>query len=81
MADTLARAEIIEGTLDATGLSFAIVVSRFNSFITDRLLEGALDTLVRSGARAEQITVVRVPGAFEIPARSARCSARATSTP
>ncbi len=67
MADTLARAEIIEGTLDATGLSFAIVVSRFNNFITDRLLEGALDTLVRSGARAEQITIVRVPGAFEIP--------------
>ena len=67
MADTLARAQIIEGTLDATGLSFAIVVSRFNNFITDRLLDGALDTLVRSGARAEDITVVRVPGAFEIP--------------
>jgi 6,7-dimethyl-8-ribityllumazine synthase len=67
MADTLARAQIIEGTLDATGLRFAIVVSRFNNFITDRLLDGAMDTLVRSGARAEDVVVVRVPGAFEIP--------------
>ncbi len=67
MADTLTRAQIFEGTLDATGLKFAIVVSRFNNFITDRLLEGALDTLVRSGATPEDIVVVRVPGAFEIP--------------
>jgi 6,7-dimethyl-8-ribityllumazine synthase len=67
MADTLAKVQIIEGGLDAGGLKFAIVVSRFNNFITDRLLEGALDSLVRSGARPEDITVVRVPGAFEIP--------------
>lgn len=67
MADTLARAQVFEGTLDATGLSFAIVVSRFNNFITERLLEGALDTLTRSGAKPEDIVVVRVPGAFEIP--------------
>ncbi len=67
MADVLQQVEIVEGTLDATGLRFAIVVSRFNNFVTDRLLDGALDMLVRSGARPEDITVVRVPGAFEIP--------------
>lgn len=59
--------EIIEGHLNAKGFSFGIIVSRFNSFICDRLLEGAIDTLVRHGADEEQMTVVRVPGAFEIP--------------
>jgi len=57
----------IEGSLDARGSRFAVVVSRFNSFISDRLLAGALDALERSGAAAEDITVVRVPGSFEIP--------------
>lgn len=55
------------GVLNATGLHFGIVVSRFNSFITDRLLAGALDALEGSGAGAEQIEIVRVPGSFEIP--------------
>jgi 6,7-dimethyl-8-ribityllumazine synthase len=59
--------ELIEGKLDATGLRFAVVVGRFNSFITERLLEGAVDALVRHGAERERITVVRVPGAFELP--------------
>lgn len=67
MADSMSKVKVIEGSLDASGLAFAIVVSRFNSFITERLLEGAVDALVRSGARAEDITVVRCPGAFEIP--------------
>ncbi|HKW66517.1 MAG TPA: 6,7-dimethyl-8-ribityllumazine synthase [Terriglobales bacterium] len=58
----------VEGELNARGLHFGIVVSRFNSFITDRLLTGALDGLRRTGARAEDIEVMRVPGAFEIPA-------------
>jgi len=58
---------VLEGSLDATGLRFAIVVSRFNSFVTEPLLEGAIDTLVRSGAQRGDITVVRTPGAFEIP--------------
>ena len=58
---------VIEGFLDATGGRFALVVSRFNSFVTERLLEGAIDCLLRSGARREDLTVVRVPGAFEIP--------------
>jgi len=58
---------IIEGNLEAAGFKFALVVSRFNSFICDRLLEGALDTLLRHGAVDENLTVVKVPGAFEIP--------------
>ncbi|MFA7535252.1 MAG: 6,7-dimethyl-8-ribityllumazine synthase [Desulfuromonadales bacterium] len=57
----------IEGKLDATGLRFGIVVSRFNSFISERLLEGAIDALVRHGVDANTIEVLRVPGAFEIP--------------
>lgn len=60
-------AKIIEGKLDAGNYRFGIIVSRFNSFISERLLEGAIDTLVRHGAADEQLTVVRVPGAFEIP--------------
>jgi 6,7-dimethyl-8-ribityllumazine synthase len=56
-----------EGNLIAAGGRFAIVLSRFNSLIGDRLLEGALDTLKRHGASDADITLVRVPGAFEIP--------------
>ena len=59
--------KIIEGNLTAEGFSFGIIVSRFNSFISDRLLEGALDTLIRHGADETKITVVKAPGAFEIP--------------
>lgn len=57
----------IQGKLDATGLRFGIVVSRFNSFIGDRLLTGALDALQRHGAVEENISVAWVPGSFEIP--------------
>ncbi|MBI4745475.1 MAG: 6,7-dimethyl-8-ribityllumazine synthase [Deltaproteobacteria bacterium] len=60
--------KIIEGKINATGLKFCIVVSRFNSFISERLVEGAADALVRSGAKDGDITIVKVPGAFEIPA-------------
>jgi 6,7-dimethyl-8-ribityllumazine synthase len=60
-------ANFIEGKLDAKGLKIGIVVSRFNSFICERLLEGATDTLVRHNAADDDIDVVRVPGAFEIP--------------
>jgi 6,7-dimethyl-8-ribityllumazine synthase len=59
--------KIIEGKLDATGFRFGIVVSRFNSFISDRLVEGALDALVRHGVNADSVQIVRVPGAYEIP--------------
>ena len=57
----------IEGNLKADGKKFAIVISRFNSFISEKLLEGALDSLLRSGANDKDIDVARVPGAFEIP--------------
>jgi 6,7-dimethyl-8-ribityllumazine synthase len=57
----------IEGSLQAEGKKFAIVVARFNSFITERLLEGALLALRQSGAAKDDITIVRVPGSFEIP--------------
>jgi len=60
-------ANIIEGSLRADGKKFAIIVARFNSFISEKLLEGALDSLIRSGALDADIDVVRVPGAFEIP--------------
>ena len=57
----------LQGELTAAGLRFAVVVSRFNAFITDRLLQGALDALRRAGAGEKEIVVARVPGAFEIP--------------
>lgn len=60
------------GKLDASGLKIALVVSRFNDLITERLLQGALDTLRRSGAREDDLTVVRVPGSFEIPVAAQR---------
>ena len=60
-------ANIIEGKLQADGKKFGIVVSRFNNFISDRLLEGSLDALIRSGAAEDDIDIVKVPGAFEIP--------------
>ena len=59
--------KITEGGLSAAGLRVALVVSRFNSFITERLLNGALDALDRMGADRAQVEVVRVPGAFEVP--------------
>jgi 6,7-dimethyl-8-ribityllumazine synthase len=56
-----------EGNLQAEGKKFGIIVSRFNSFIAEKLLDGAIDTLLRSGAFDADIEVVRVPGAYEIP--------------
>lgn len=58
---------IIEGELQAEGFRFGIIVSRFNDFITSKLLEGAIDALIRHGADEKDIDVVRVPGSFEIP--------------
>lgn len=58
---------IIEGEISAKGLTVAIVVSRFNDFISQPLLDGALDALRRHGASEDQITIVKVPGCFEIP--------------
>src|SRR5512147_1349260 len=58
---------IIEGNLDAKGLKFAVLVTRFNSLITERLLSGALDALARTGCGADDIEIVRVPGSWELP--------------
>ncbi len=60
-------AKYIEGDLKAEGKKFGIVVARFNSFVAEKLLEGAIDTLRRSGTADDDIEVVRVPGAYEIP--------------
>jgi len=57
----------IEGQLDAKGLKFAIVAARFNDFIVDRLISGAIDYIARHGGSKENITLVRLPGAFELP--------------
>jgi 6,7-dimethyl-8-ribityllumazine synthase len=65
----------LEGDLSASGIKFAIVVSRWNAVITDRLLEGALDALLRSGAARTEVQVIRVPGAWEIPAAARACAA------
>jgi 6,7-dimethyl-8-ribityllumazine synthase len=64
-----------EGKLDAKGQKIGIVVSRFNSFITERLLEGAVDALVRHGADEQEIHIARVPGAFEIPLAAKKLAA------
>ena len=61
------RIQVFEGRLDATGLRFGIVAARFNDFIVGRLLDGAVDALVKHGANPQEIEIVRVPGAFEMP--------------
>jgi 6,7-dimethyl-8-ribityllumazine synthase len=60
-------ARTIEGNLDARGLKFAIIVARFNSFIVDRLLEGALDALRRTGGEVDSLVIIKVPGSWEMP--------------
>lgn len=57
----------IEGKLDASGLKSAVVASRFNDFVTAKLIEGAVDCLLRLGAAEKDLTVIRVPGSFELP--------------
>jgi 6,7-dimethyl-8-ribityllumazine synthase len=58
---------VVEGRLNAKGMKFGIVVSRFNDFICERLLAGAVDALLRNGAEDKDIEILKVPGAFEIP--------------
>ncbi|HYP09806.1 MAG TPA: 6,7-dimethyl-8-ribityllumazine synthase [Bryobacteraceae bacterium] len=69
-------ARTMEGSLDARGLKFAIVAARFNSFIVDRLLEGALDALRRTGGDPESVVVVKVPGSWEMPVVVAELAAQ-----
>lgn len=59
--------KVIEGQLNASGLRIAVVAARFNNFICEHLISGAVDTIVRHGGRAQDITIVRVPGSLEIP--------------
>lgn len=66
---------VIEAKLDAAGLKFGIIVSRFNDFVTDKLLQGALDGLKQHGGEEKNIDVVRVPGSFEIPLLASKMAA------
>src|SRR6202140_4203904 len=72
---TKLQVERMDGELKASGLRFGIVVSRFNSFITERLLAAAVDALERAGAAGEDVNVVRVPGAFELPLAAKKLAA------
>jgi 6,7-dimethyl-8-ribityllumazine synthase len=65
---------MVEGKLSAEGFRFAVIVSRFNDFISSRLVDGAMDALVRHGAGEENVFLVKVPGAFEIPVAARRLS-------
>lgn len=67
----------VEGKLQAEGLKFAIVAGRFNDFITEKLVAGAVDYLTRHGGRREDMLIVRVPGAFEIPLAAKKLAASA----
>lgn len=61
------KVRVVEGSLDAGGLRFAVLVARFNALVTEPLLEGAVDALLRAGARPEDVVVFRTPGSFELP--------------
>jgi len=67
--------QIIDAKLTAQGRKFGIIVSRFNDFITAKLVDGAMDALVRSGAKDQDIVIVKVPGAFEIPLAAQKMAA------
>jgi len=68
--------KVIEGNMTVSGGRFCLLVARFNSFIVDQLEGGAIDTLLRHGAKIEDIEVVRVPGAFEMPLAAQRLAAK-----
>jgi len=70
--------KIFEGELQAKGLKFGIVTSRFNEFITSKLLDGAVDALLRHGAREDDIDIAKVPGSFEIPLIAKKMALRGT---
>jgi 6,7-dimethyl-8-ribityllumazine synthase len=70
--------KIIEGELQAKGLKFGVVISRFNDFITSKLLDGAKDALLRHGAKEDDIDVIKVPGSFEIPMVAKRMALKGT---
>lgn len=61
------KLRVVEGTLDASGLRFAVIVARFNAIVTEPLLDGAVDALLRSGASPSDVVVYRTPGSYELP--------------
>jgi 6,7-dimethyl-8-ribityllumazine synthase len=65
-------AEIIEGSLQSSGLKFAIIIARFNDFVANHLLDGAKDALRRTGSAEKDVKIIRVPGSFEIPVVASR---------
>lgn len=72
----MSKMKVIEGDLTATDIKFCLVVARFNSFITENLLTGAIDTLKRHGAQDQNIEIIKVPGAFEMPLMVQRVAAK-----
>ncbi len=72
----MSNIKVIEGELTVRGARFGIIASRFNRFIVDRLVEGAIDTLKRHGAKESDMQLVKVPGAFEMPLVAARMAAK-----
>jgi len=70
--------KVVEGKLLAEGKRFALIVSRFNDFITEKLLGGAVDALTRCGAKDEDLEIFKVPGAFEIPLMAKKAAAKGT---
>lgn len=72
----MSDAKVIEGSMTVSGGRFCLLVARFNSFIVDQLEGGAIDTLLRHGAKIEDIEIVRVPGAFEMPLAAQRIAAK-----
>jgi len=72
----MSECRTIEGNLNAAGHSYALVVARFNHFIVDQLVAGAVDTLIRHGCDADAITIYRVPGGFELPIAAQRVANR-----
>ncbi len=68
--------KVVEGVMSAQGRRFALVVGRFNSFIVDRLVEGALDAIVRHGGRLDDVTIYKAPGGFELPVLARRVAKR-----
>jgi len=72
----MSDAKVIEGNMTVSGGRFCLLVARFNSFIVDQLEGGAIDTLLRHGAKIEDIEIVRVPGAFEMPLAAQRIAAK-----
>lgn len=67
MQGASSKVQVVEGSLDATGLRFAVLVARFNAIVTEPLLDGAVDALLRSGAKPNDVVVFRTPGSYELP--------------